>query len=121
MVTKQMELKDILSVSIASLIVLVIAHITVFWVVRTLYPPLPSPVPVMYSAPAPVPPPAPAPAPAPITFIEPPSIEQQDVTVPTFEASVFPKPISKEELRGGFPPAEATAIQRDSGMVISNP
>lgn len=95
-----MELKDILTVAIAALAILVVAHIAVFGVVRTLYPPTPIPV----SVPSPPPPP-------PATFIEPPSIEQrQDVTVPTYETPVLPKPISKEELRAGPPPAEATAI-----------
>ena len=38
---KQMDFKDILSIAIASLIVLVVAHFAVFWVVKTLYPPAP--------------------------------------------------------------------------------
>lgn len=101
-----MELKDIITVSISSLIVITVAHILIFWVVRTLYPPAPAPAPV-YVPPAP-------------TFIEPPSIEQQNVTVPTYEAPVLPKPISKEELRTGPPPAEATAIQRDTGVAMPN-
>ncbi len=111
-----MELKDILTISISSLIILVVAHIAVFWVVRTLYPSAPAPPP----APAPVyVPPVQAPPP-PATFIETPSIEQQNVTVPTYETPVFPKPISKEELRGGPPPAEATAVQRDTRVDIPN-
>lgn len=94
-----MELKDILTVAIAALAILVVAHIAVFGVVRTLYPPTPIPVSVL------------SPPPPPATFIEPPSIEQrQDVTVPTYETPVLPKPISKEELRAGPPPAEATAV-----------
>lgn len=101
-----MELKDIITISISSLIVITVAHIVIFWVVRTLYPPAPSPSPV-YVPPAP-------------TFIETPSIEQQNVTLPTYEAPVLPKPISKEELRTGPPPAEATAIQRDTGVAMSN-
>ena len=110
-----MELKDILTISISALITLVVAHLAVFWVVRTLYPPIPASVPV----PVPIAT-APPPVSTPVTFIEPPSIEQQNVTVPTYETPVFPKPISKEELRGGPPPAEATAIQRDTGVDILN-
>lgn len=105
-----MELKDILSVAIASLVVIVVSHIAAFWVIRTLYPPPPIPVQVPYT-----PPPVPLP-----TFTETPSIEQQNVTLPTYETPVFPKPISKEELRAGPPPAEATAIQRDPGLASSN-
>jgi len=97
-----MELKDILTVAIAALAILVVAHIAVFGVVRTLYPTTPIPVSVPVLSPPP---------PPPATFIEPPSIEQrQDVTVPTYETPVLPKPIRKEELRAGPPPAEATAI-----------
>ena len=107
-----MELKDIITVSISSLIVITVAHIVIFWVIRTLYPPAPAPAPAQAPAPVYVPP-------AP-TFIEPPSIEQQNVTLPTYEAPVLPKPISKEELRTGPPPAEATAIQRDTGVAMSN-
>ena len=108
-----MELKDILTIAIASLAILVVAHIAVFGVVRTLYPPIPVSAPPML-APIPMPPPA---------FIEPPSIQQeqqQHVTLPTYETSVLPKPISKEELRAGPPPAEATAVQRDTGVAIPN-
>lgn len=102
-----MDLKDIISIAIASLIVIVVSHIGAFWVIRTLYPPI---VPQQ-----PSPPPRP-----PVVLTEPPSIEQQNVTLPTYETPVFPKPISKEELRSGLPPGEATAIQRETGVVTPN-
>lgn len=77
-----MDLRDILSVAVASLIVLVVAHLAVFWVIRTLYPPahavvLPSPVP--------------APTPTPV-FTEPPTKQvtetSQAVNVPTYETPI---------------------------------
>lgn len=48
-----MDLTEILTVAIATLIVLVVCHFTVFWVVRSLYPP-PPPAPVLVPVPAPV-------------------------------------------------------------------
>jgi len=47
-----MDLTEILTVALATLIVLVVCHFAVFWVVRTLYPPPPTPV--FVPAPAPV-------------------------------------------------------------------
>lgn len=105
-----MDLKDILSVAIASLIVIVVSHIGAFWVIRTLYPPVIQQQPIIL----------PTPPPPPVVLTEPPSIEQQNVTLPTYETPVFPKPISKEELRSGLPPGEATAIQRETGVVTPN-
>lgn len=102
-----MELKDILSIAISSLIVIVLAHLAVFWVVRTLYPPTPAPAPV--SLPAPPPP----------VFTQPPLTEQH-VAVPTYEAPVSTEIPSKEGERRGPPPPEATAIQREPRVDASN-
>ena len=76
-----MAFTDILSVGLATLIIVVVAHFVVFWVVRTLYPPV-------AAAPAPAPTPAPAPAPAPEVFTQPTLVEQQNVSIPTYEAPV---------------------------------
>lgn len=106
-----MELKDILVVSLATLIVLVVTHFAVFWVVRTLYPPAPSPIPA----------PAPVSVPKPI-FAEPTVsvTEQQNVNIPTYEA-----PVSMEAPRqeGSTPIGElqGNPIQRDTGVATSNP
>lgn len=73
-----MDLTEILTVALATLIVLVISHFAVFWVVRTLYPPPPTPVYV----PVPV---AQAPVMPEQTFVHPSSEQQQNVTLPTYE------------------------------------
>lgn len=91
-----MELKDILVVALSTLIVLMIAHVAVFWIVRTLYPPV-----------APVVAPAPVFTPAPII---------QDVTIPTYEAPIPVEAPREEEPRRGPPPPEATSIHGKSGV-----
>lgn len=69
---------DILSIALTTLIVLVVAHFCVYYVVRTLYPPAPVPVPV--------------PAPQIVkTNNELPKVnplEQQHVSIPTYETPV---------------------------------
>ena len=80
-----MDVWELLSVALTSLILLVVIHITVFFVVRTMYPPRPLP-----------PAPAPAPAPKPQVFTEPTKTEQQSVHVPTYEATVPTQPPSQE-------------------------
>lgn len=106
-----MELKDILSVALASLIVLVVAHLAVFWVVKTLYPPSTPvvPVPIQESVKT-------------VTFTEPLVIEQQNVTVPTYETPVSSQTPNQEseEPRKGPPPAESTSIRGKSGVDVSN-
>lgn len=100
-----MELKDILTISFATLIVLVIAHIAVFWVVRTLYPPVP------VSAPVPVPVVA-----APPVFTQPPVTEQQDVHIPTYQASP-PTQTSQQEGSTSLADLQDPTIQRNTGVV----
>ncbi len=104
-----MNLQDILSVAIASLVVLVIAHFAVVWVVKTMYPPPPPmPMPVL-----------PTPALA-VPFTEPPATEQQNVRIPTYEAPVSAEAPREEGERRGPPPAESTSIRGDTGNALSN-
>jgi hypothetical protein len=110
-----MELQEILTVAIGTLIVIVIAHFAVFWVVRTMYPPPPS---VVYM-PAPVPD-APILSSTPIdTFTAPPSSQQQNVTLPTYAPSV-PVETPREEKRPGPPPPEDTSIRGNPGVAPPN-
>lgn len=88
-----MELKDILTVAFASIVVLIVVHIAVFWVVRTLYPPT-LPVQQIFTQP-------------PVIHQEP----QQDVILPTYEAPVPIEAARQEEPeRKGPPPPESTSI-----------
>ena len=101
---------EILSIALASLVVLVVAHFAVYWVVKTLYPPAPAPVPVpVPMTPAPV-----------VSFTEPPLTEQQDVRIPTYEAPVPAPGPSEEGKPRGPPPAEATSIRGKPGDAVSN-
>lgn len=75
-----MDFGSILSTALATLIMLVVIHIAVFWMVRTLYPPAPriTPAPQVLLPPEKT-----------EIFTPPPSVEQtQTVNVPTYEVSV---------------------------------
>jgi hypothetical protein len=101
---------EILSIAVATLVVLVLAHFAVYYVVRTLYPPAQPPTPA----------PAPAPAPAPV-FTQPPIVEQQQhVVIPTYEASMSVETTRKE---GSTPIGElqGPTIQRDTGLDAAHP
>jgi hypothetical protein len=104
-----MELQEILSVAIGTLVVIVIAHFAVFWVVRTLYPP---PV-VMVQAPQQqvFTPPAVIPQQEPI----------QNVTIPTYTTPVSVEAPRQEGERRGPPPPEDTSIRGKPGMDAPNP
>ena len=116
-----MDFSQIMSVATATLCVLVVSHLCVFWVVRTLYPPPPPPQMVLAPQ-APQVTFAPQPqvfAPPPV-FTQPASIEQQNVVVPTYEAAVPAEAPRAEEPRRGPPPAEATSVKRDTGVGAAN-
>jgi hypothetical protein len=102
-----MDLQEILSVAIGTLIVVVLSHFAVFWVVRTLYPPQNQTV----YMPAPV-------APEPMPVFTPPAVTEQHVTLPTYETAV-PAEAPREE-RKGPPPAENTSIRREPGVDVPN-
>lgn len=103
-----MELQEILSISIGTLVVIVIAHFAVFWVVRTLYPPQV----VMVRAPQQVFTPAPV-----IPQAEP----IQNVTIPTYAPPVPVEAPREEGERRGPPPPEDTSIRGKPGVGATNP
>ena len=109
-----MNATEIVATASATLVVLVLAHLAVYWVVKTLYPPqapvVPAQVPLIVETP-----PAPAPAPT-VTFADPPPIVQQNVTLPTYETAVPTEAPREGGERRGPPPAERTSIRRDPGM-----
>lgn len=109
-----MDLRDLLSIAFASLIVLVVAHFAVYWVVKTLYPPAPA----QAQAPAPVF--VPPPAQPTVSFTEPPVTEQQNVSIPTYEAPLPAQAPREEGERRGPPPAESTSIRGESRPPASN-
>lgn len=103
-----MELQEIVSLAIGTLITVVAAHLAVFWVVKTLYPPPPQVVMV------------PASVPMPVAFTPPPVVEQQQhVQLPTYAPSM-PTETPNEE-RKGPPPPEDTSIRRKPGVAASDP
>ena len=107
-----MELQEILSVAIGTLTVVVIAHFAVFWVVRTMYPPVMVVTQQQAPQPAYTPPPVVTQAQEPV----------QHATLPTYETPLPMEPARESgEKPQGPPPAESTSIRRDPGMVASNP
>ena len=103
-----MELQEILSVSIGTLVVIVIAHFAVFWVVRTLYPPQVVMVPQQQVF-----------TPASVLPQQDPQV--QNVTIPTYAPPVPVAPPREEGERRGPPPAESTSIRGESGVGATNP
>ena len=99
---EQMELPNIISTVLASILAIVLAHIGAYFVIKSLYPPAPVPVPV-----APV-------------FTQPPVTEQQNVTLPTYETPLPTEAPREEGERRGPPPPESTSIHGNSGVVVSN-
>ena len=107
-----MELQEIVSVALGTLIVIIIAHFSVFWVVRTLYPPLlPQPQQVVQPMP---------PQPQPDVFTTPVDVLQQDVTVPTYAPPVPVEAPREEGERKGPPPPEDTSIRGKPGVDAAN-
>ena len=106
-----MELQQIVSVAIGTLITVVAAHLAVYWVVKTLYPPPPQVVVV----------PSPVVAAPPPVFTPPPVIEQH-VELPTYEtrgAVAAPN----QERKGPPPPIdprEEPPIRREPGLGTPN-
>lgn len=96
---------EIVSIVLASIIAIVLAHIGAYFVIKTLYPPTPAVIPL---------------PPAPVAFTESPIVEQQDVTLPTYEAPVPAQAPREEGERRGPPPPESTSVHGNSGVVTSN-
>ena len=108
-----MELQEILSVSLGTLIVIVIAHFSVFWVVRTLYPPLmPQPQQVFQAMPQQ--------AAQPEIFTTPVDVLQQNVSIPTYAPPVPVEAPREEGERKGPPPPEDTSIRGKPGVDPAN-
>ncbi len=101
-----MELTDVLTVAVSTLIVVVLSHLAVYWVVKTLYPPQPAPAVLRETVYTP-----------PVSTVQPlPPVEEpvQHVDLPTYET---PNAVaSPPEERKGPPPAEATSIRGKPGV-----
>lgn len=96
-----MDFKDILSVGLATLIVIVLVHLAVFWVVRTMYPPhqvQPQPV-------------------QPQVFTPPPVVEQAEhVDIPTYTPNVPMESSHAEGETNGLRDIRGPPVQRDAGL-----
>jgi len=97
-----MDLQEILTAALATLVTVVLAHLAVYWVVRTMYPPAPRAAVVM------------APPPMVPQVYTPPAVAEQHVELPTYTAPVSVDPPREE--RVGPPPPEDTSIRRKPGV-----
>jgi hypothetical protein len=104
-----MELQEVLSLAIGTLIVVVLAHFAVYWAVKAMYPPPPKVIQV--PVPVAVPPP-------PAQTYTPPAVIEQHVELPTYAPPVSVE--APREERKGPPPAESTSIRGKSGVDGSN-
>ena len=107
-----MELQEVLTLAIGTLIVVVLSHFAVYWAVKTMYPPPPKVIQV------PVPVPAMAPPPPPQQAYTPPAVTEQHVELPTYAPPVSVE--APREERKGPPPAESTSIRGKSGVDGAN-
>jgi hypothetical protein len=108
---KQMELQEVLTMAIATLLVVVLSHFAVYWTVKTLYPPPPKIIQV------PVPMPVAPPPPVEQAYI-PPAVTEQHVELPTYATPVSVE--APREERKGPPPPEDTSSRRKPGMDGAN-
>jgi hypothetical protein len=106
-----MDLQEVLTLVIGTLVTVVLAHLAVYWAVKTMYPPTPRaspvamvPAPVMAAAPPPM---------APQVY-SPPAVVEQHVELPTYATPVSVE--APREERKGPPPPEDTSIRRKSGV-----
>jgi hypothetical protein len=110
-----MDLQEALTMVITALITVVLAHLAVFWVVKTLYPPPPKviqvPVPMPMAPAAPVA--VAVAAPAAPTYTPPP-VTEQHVELPTYTTPASVE--APREERKGPPPPEDTSIRRKPGV-----
>jgi hypothetical protein len=104
-----MEPFDVLVTAMSSLVMLIVIHLSVFGVIRWMYPP-PLPAPQVRFAEPPPPPPS---------FTEPPHMKQE-VNVPTYASPVPVEAASEEGGSDGAKPSSA-ANERPSWLVAVDP
>ena len=104
---------DVLTTAMSSLIMLIVIHLSVFGVVRWLYPPSTPQPQVRFAEPVAMP------APPPPSFTQPPQ-ERQEVNVPTYPPPV-PVEAPREDGLGELGKPSGTAAERPSWLVAVDP
>lgn len=94
---------ELVSIVLASIVAIVVAHIGAFFVIKSLYPPTPTTVPVVFTQPV----------------VNNPT-EEQNVTLPTYEAPLPTEAPREEGERRGPPPPESTSIHGNSRVAASD-
>ena len=101
-----MEAYDVLAIALSSLIMLIVIHVSVFAVVRWMYPPRMK----LVEPPITLPPPP---------FTQAPIIKQE-INVPTYEPPVRME-TTREEGKTDLPTTQSTAAERPSWLVAVDP
>jgi len=103
-----MEAYDILATALSSLIMLIVIHLSVFGVIRWMYPPIQATTAVRFVEPAPRP-----------SFTQPPEVKQE-INVPTYPA---PIPVEAPREEGGteLGKASSSAAERPAWLVAVDP
>lgn len=107
-----MEAYDVLVMAMSSLIMLIVIHVSVFAVVRWMYPPTPVQQ-VRFAEPV-----AQAPPPPPFTQ---PAQMKQEVNVPTYETPIPMEAPREERQPNGTAKPEGAAAQRPAWLVAVDP
>ena len=107
-----MEAYDVLVMAMSSLIMLIVIHVSVFAVVRWMYPPMPQQV--RFAEPIAQPPPPPPP------FTQPAQMKQE-VNVPTYETPVSMEAPREERQPNGTAKPEGAAAERPAWLVAVDP
>lgn len=111
-----------LTLAMSSLIMLVLIHLSVFAVVRWMYPAQPPPPQVRFAEPMVAPPPPPPPSftqSSALPFTEPPHLKQE-VNVPTYASPVSVE-APREDGRADGGKAPSTAAERPAWLVAVDP
>jgi len=110
-----MEAYDVLVTAMSSLVMLIIIHLSVFGVVRWMYPTAPPPQQVRFAEPV-----AQAQPPPPPPLFTQTSQDRQEVNVPTYAPPV-PVEAPREDGRGELGKPSGTAAERPAWLVAVDP
>ena len=112
-----MKSYDVLVAAMSSLIMLIVIHVSVYGVVRWMYPPMPIQQQVRFAEPIAQ---AQAPPPPHPPFTQPPQMKQE-VNVPTYETPISMEAPREERQPSGTAKPEGAAAERPAWLVAVDP
>jgi len=115
-----MEAYDVLVMAMSSLIMLIVIHVSVFAVVRWMYPPTPVQQVRFAEPPARAPPPPPFTQSSTLPFTQPAQMKQE-VNVPTYETPISMEAPREERQPNGTAKPEGATAERPAWLVAVDP